>query len=226
MRWAVISDIHSNREALDAVLDSIELKRVDSIICLGDIVGYGADPNYCVEKVLSVTDAVVVGNHDHAAIGQTSIYFFNTYAKSATIWTTTELTEKNSASLKNLDFTFSKDNLLFVHSSPESPELWRYVFSLADAQFQFRQFSEKICFIGHSHVPALYKQSGSDRKIINVGSVGQPRDRDSDACYYIYDDEADTGDWIRVKYDIDTAAEKIRKAGLPDILAARLYEGR
>ena len=226
VRWAVISDIHANREALDAVLDSIEKSSIDSVICLGDIVGYGADPNYCVERVKSCTDAVVVGNHDHAAVGLTSIDYFNPYAKEAALWTMTKLTRQNSKYLKNLKFSFSKKNLLFVHSTPDRPEMWRYVFSLTEAQWQFDRFSEKICFIGHSHVPALYKKSGSDRRIINIGSVGQPRDRDPRAGYYIYDDEKDSGDWIRVTYDIDTAADKIRKAGLPDILAKRLYEGR
>ena len=136
------------------------------------------------------------------------------------------MTDKNTKYLKKLPFSYSKKNLLFVHSTPDRPEMWRYVFSLAEAQFQFDKFNEKICFIGHSHVPAMYKKSGEDRKIINIGSVGQPRDLNPRASYYVYDDDTDNGDWIRVDYDIDISADKIKKAGLPEILATRLYEGR
>lgn len=226
MRWALISDIHGNREALDAVFYSIDSKKADSIICLGDIVGYGADPNYCVEEVQKRVEIIIIGNHDHAAIGLTSTDYFNAYARKAAIWTSHQLTRENRIYLQELDYTHKLNDILLVHSTPHQPERWGYIFSSWEAEWQFSRFTEKLCFIGHSHVPAVFKESGGGRLIINIGSVGQPRDNDPRSCYYIYDDERDQGDWVRVEYPIDVAANKIREAGLPEMLAERLYYGR
>ncbi len=226
MRWALISDIHSNREALDAALESIREEGVDSIACLGDIVGYGADPDYCVELVRETAGIVIVGNHDHAAIGLTSIEYFNPYARIAALWTADTITPENAEYISSLPFTARPDDILLAHASPHRPEDWGYVMSEWEAKWQFSAFEEKICFIGHSHVPAEFRESGSGRGIINVGSVGQPRDSDPRGCYYIYDSDEDTGRWTRFKYDFETAAKKIRVAGLPDMLAERLRWGR
>ena len=226
MRYALISDIHGNREALDAVLDDIDRKEIDRIICLGDIVGYGADPNYCVERIREVADIVIVGNHDHAAIGLTSTAYFNVYAQEAARWTARTLTKENEEYLRSLEFTHIENDILFVHSTPYQPELWGYVLSPWEAELQFSQFSEKICFIGHSHIPAEYKEPGTARRIINVGSVGQPRDNDPRSCCYIYDNDADSGRWIRVEYTFNITARRIIEAGLPPALAERLRWGR
>ena len=225
MLWAIISDIHANREALDAVFESIESKNADKIICLGDIVGYGADPDYCVEQVRRRADITVIGNHDHAALGLTPTYYFNPYAKAAAIWTADNLKKENAKFLKKLKFKVVLDNTLLVHSTPSRPENWNYVFSRAEAMWQFAKFEQDVCFIGHSHIPAMFKEEGDERRIINVGSVGQPRDHDPRACYFLWESERNQGDWMRVEYDIDSAADKIRKAGLPETLADRLYQG-
>lgn len=226
MLCALISDIHGNREALDAALESIRTEGVDYIACLGDIVGYGADPNYCVEVIKDAADIIIVGNHDHAAIGRTSIEYFNHYARSAAIWTAKTLSRENLDYLGGLEFTASMDDVLLAHAAPHRPEEWGYIMSSWEAKWQFSAFGEKICFIGHSHVPAEFRESGSGRRIINVGSVGQPRDNDPRGCYYIYDTEADRGRWVRFRYDYETAGEKIRRAGLPEKLAERLRWGR
>jgi predicted phosphodiesterase len=226
LRRAIISDIHSNREALDAVLAAIEKQKVDAITCLGDVVGYGADPNYCVEVTREHCEIVLMGNHDHAALGLTPLDYFNQYAKAAARWTSSQLNSKNKAYLQNLGYSYRQDKLLFVHSTPYEPERWDYIFTLWEAQWHFNQFSEQVCFLGHTHVPASFQQRNGDRRIINVGSVGQPRDDDPRACYFIYEGEDGKGEWVRVEYDVEKAAEKIIKAGLPKMLAERLFWGR
>lgn len=226
MLYALISDIHANREALDAVLDTIDRREIDKIICLGDIVGYGADPNYCVERVRAEADIILAGNHDHAAIGLTSTEYFNIYAQDATKWTSENLTNESKEFLRQLDYLYSENDLLFVHSTPSQPEMWGYILSYWEAELQFDRFSEKICFIGHSHMPVEFEEPSTLRRIINVGSIGQPRDNDPRSCYYIYDSEKDNGKWIRVEYPVDIAIDKIINAGLPTVLAERLQWGR
>lgn len=226
MLWAIISDIHGNREALEAVLRSIDGIKADKIICLGDIVGYGADPNGCVELIKQHSDAVIMGNHDHAAVGLTSTVFFNIYAKEAIEWTSLNLTESNKQFLLNLPFTHVLDNAFFVHSSPHKPENWGYILSSWEAEWNYDYFEEDICFVGHSHVPVEYKNEQNSKKIVNSGSVGQPRDNDPRSCYYLFDTAKRKGKWVRVEYPVAAAAQKIIEAGLPKILAERLYMGR
>jgi len=225
LRWGIISDIHGNLEALEAVLGSINLSGIDKIICLGDIVGYGADPNRCTELIRERADITVIGNHDHAALGLTPTTYFNQHAREAAIWTAEELAEDNREYLLGLAFEIKMDGALFVHSTPDNPAEWNYIFSHYEARYHFTRFEERVCFIGHSHVPVNFKEEGSERRIINVGSVGQPRDHNPKSCYYIYDSETNKGDWMRVEYDIQKAADKIRNAGLPRILADRLFKG-
>jgi len=225
LRWGIISDIHGNLEALEAVLESIRSAGVDKIICLGDIVGYGADPNRCTDIIRERVEFAVIGNHDHAALGLTSVAYFNQYAREAALWTSRELNQENRDYLLGLAFEVKQDGALFVHSTPENPEEWNYIFSYYEARYHFTKFEEQVCFIGHSHVPVRFNEEGSARRIINVGSVGQPRDHNPKSCYYIYDSETNEGDWVRVEYDIQKAADKIRNAGLPRILADRLFKG-
>lgn len=236
----MISDVHSNLEALERVIESVE-KSVDRWVCLGDLVGYGANPNECVEIVRDLTSYVIAGNHDRAAVGLTSTDYFNPLAKSAIVWTGRMLRKENRKYLKNLELTLRLGNSYFTHSSPSNPSAWQYIFSLDDAVYEFSHFKEKTCFIGHSHLAfAIREHEGeyqiiedsrfslteNHRYLINVGSVGQPRDLDPRACCVLWDDEVGTLQFVRVEYDIEKVQKKIVDAGLPQFLADRLKYGR
>ena len=233
MRIAIISDIHANLEALESVLHVIRDERADEIVCLGDIVGYGASPNECIEGVRSTTKHILLGNHDEAAIHLERTEYFNPYARIAAEWTHGVLTPERQKFLGDLPLTLELEGILFVHASPYEPEAWHYVLSPADAQFNFSYFTQPLCFVGHSHVPAIFSEDIWTREvergkkfIVNVGSIGQPRDNDWRLSFGILDTEAWSYSNIRCEYDVKKAAEKIRKAGLPRALAERLLVGR
>ncbi len=233
MRIAIISDIHSNLEALEKSLELIKEKSVDEILCLGDIIGYGANPNECIDLVRQTTPYVLLGNHDEAAAELSKTEYFNPFARMAAEWTNRELTDENRHFIHGLRFTLSHDNLFFVHASPHEPEEWHYILSPADAQFNFQYFLQPICFVGHSHVPGLFcediwtQEVVPEKKfIVNVGSIGQPRDNDWRLSFGIFDTEEWRYENIRAEYDVTSAAAKIRKAGLPKPLAERLFVGR
>jgi len=235
MRIAIISDIHSNLEALTKALEIIDTKNIDEIVCLGDIVGYGANPNECVEIIKKRAKYVVMGNHDFAvAVDPTELVYFNSYARESDLWTRSVLTEENLEFLRSLPFTISIKNLLFVHSSPAQPREWEYIFTEAQAKVQFKYFTEKICFIGHSHLPGIFPETGlyngkidkNNRYIINVGSIGQPRDGDWRLSFGIFDTDTWTYENIRSEYEVDKASLKILQNGLPDFLARRIIIGR
>lgn len=226
MKLGIISDIHGNLEALDTMLRRLEALRVDRVYCLGDIVGYGADPNGCVERVRAVAQATVLGNHDAALTGHTPIAYFNSYARTAIEWSGRVVTDQNLEWLKQIPLTHVEDGLLFVHATPKDPAAWNYIHDPAEAAVQFPYLAEQgTAFIGHSHVPARYEERAHGKVIINVGSVGQPRDRDARACCGCYDTVAGTFEWLREVYDIQEAARKIRAADLPEYLAVRLFLG-
>jgi diadenosine tetraphosphatase ApaH/serine/threonine PP2A family protein phosphatase len=241
MKLAIISDIHGNLEALQAVLAFLNGEGIKDIICLGDIVGYGADPDECINLIRETTDHIIAGNHDWGAIGLTDTSFFNPVAKAAIEWTADTVTEDSKKFLVRLPLTITRDDFLFVHGTPSSPEDWDYLFRAADALQEFKSFLQKACFIGHSHTPLMFARDlkgmtfqvtyaeqrlEDDRRyIINVGSVGQPRDMDPDAAVGIYDRERKYFTLERIPYDIKTAQEKIIKAGLPAMLAERLGAG-
>jgi len=225
MRMAVFSDIHSNLEALEGVLKRIEKEKVDYIYCLGDIVGYGPNPNECIELVKSATDKVVIGNHDSAVINQTDILLFNSYARESTEWTRRIISDNNYEYLLGLPLKISENNMLFVHSTPLIPEDWNYVLTQYGAEKQFNYFTEMICFIGHSHRPEVFR-SIDDRLLVNSGSVGQPRDGNPDSCFVIYDSDKNSYEFIREKYDIKAVYKKIVKAGLNEFLGERLLFGK
>lgn len=232
MKYAIISDIHSNLEALQKALGIIDEKKVDEIICLGDIVGYGANPNECTELVKERCPIVVLGNHDAAALDTTIADEFNAVARKAAVWTANTLKQENHDFLSSLPYIHQKESLLFVHSSPHTPEEWEYIINSDDAIDAFRFFTEKICFIGHTHVPGIYSQRGrakminSDEQfIINVGSIGQPRDGNPMLAFGIFDASMWSYELIRSEYDIQQASEKIFAAGLPEELAYRLMYG-
>ncbi len=239
---AVISDIHANLEALEAVLADAKSQGVRRMICLGDVVGYGADPNRCVDLVRENAAITVLGNHDAAILDERGAENFNHVARAAIIWTREQLTESSLEFLRALPVDHVEAGARFVHSSPNSPLDWNYVLTESDARAAFDSFEESICFIGHSHVPArvLLDSDGTiavvsapefsvpetGRALVNVGSVGQPRDGDWRASYALFDESAKRVVARRVEYDADAAAAKILAAELPEVLARRLAIGR
>jgi diadenosine tetraphosphatase ApaH/serine/threonine PP2A family protein phosphatase len=243
LRTAFISDIHANLEALEVVLADIETQGIDRIVCLGDIVGYGPQPNECADLVRKRSEVTVVGNHDYAALGRIDTLGFNEYARAAADWTTRALSPDTVAFLSELPLTRILDGMLLVHASPLDPERWTYVLSYQEAERQFAAFQERLCFIGHSHLPVVIEENGVQinalnfadnvplrlhrgrRYMVNVGSVGQPRDRDPRSGYAWYDDEMDAAMLRRLEYPVGKVQEKILSAGLPHFLAQRLEEG-
>jgi diadenosine tetraphosphatase ApaH/serine/threonine PP2A family protein phosphatase len=210
-------------------------------VCLGDIVGYAANPNECVEIVRNLTPHVIAGNHDRAAVGLTKTDYFNPIAKSAIVWTHHALAKENAQYLRELNLTLKLGNAYFVHSSPSDPSSWQYIFALDDAVYEFRHFEEEICFIGHSHLVFAVEESagqyrmldGSElvlekerRYLVNVGSVGQPRDLDPRASCVIWDDDVGILRFLIFEYEIERTQKKIAEAGLPQPLADRLGYGR
>ena len=233
MRIAVISDIHANLQALEKSLELIKQNTVDEIICLGDIVGYGANPNECLSLIRETTPHILLGNHDEASVDVSKTEFFNPFARIAAEWTHEELTPENELFIKSLPYSLGRHGLLFVHSSPYEPEEWHYIINAEDAQMNFSFFSEPVCFVGHSHVPGLFCDDiwvtefvPQKRFLLNVGSIGQPRDNDWRLSFGIIDTEVWSYNNIRAEYDVQTASDKIRKAGLPKALAERLLVGR
>jgi diadenosine tetraphosphatase ApaH/serine/threonine PP2A family protein phosphatase len=240
VRYAVLSDIHGNLEALRAVLaDAAD--RADDLLCLGDVVGYGADPGPCVDLVGARARAVVAGNHEHAVVGRLDLSWFNRYARAAAEWTREHLDPNCAAYLDALPLTAAVEDATLVHASPRQPQEWDYLVTEDDGLAAFEAFDTRLCFVGHSHVPAVWSlgSSGPDyargdvgvtldagrRYIVNVGSVGQPRDRDPRAAYALWDVDARRISVRRVAYDVAAARAKIEEAGLPRFLADRLAAG-
>lgn len=240
MRYAILSDIHGNLEALRAVLDDCAA-RADAVLCLGDTVGYGADPLACVELVAERAQANVGGNHEYAVAGRLSLEWFNRYARAAAEWTQERLDDDHRAYLAALPLISEVADATLVHASPANPEEWDYLVTAEDGFAAFASFATRWCFVGHSHVPGAWSlgsagpehhPGGGDvqsergrRYIVNVGSVGQPRYRDPRACYAVWDVEAGRAEIHRVPYDVATARRKIVEAGLPQFLADRLAAG-
>jgi predicted phosphodiesterase len=244
MKIALISDIHANIEALESVLSDIEARSVDEILCLGDIVGYGANPNECIELVKKSCSLVLLGNHDAAAVGMLSTQHFNIHAKIAIEWTSDNLKKSSRDYLLTLPLKENKFSHTFVHATPYEPNMWYYITSLEEAAFNFQFFDTTFCFVGHTHIPIVivleqekevyvhpgesleYRALANVRFLINVGSVGQPRDRNSNSCYGILDTDAKIFTYYRIPYDVPKAQAKMRKIKMPEFLITRLEEGR
>ena len=244
MRVAVISDIHSNLPALEAVLDDIDRldPEPDALWCLGDIVGYGAQPDSCTSLVAERAEVCLAGNHDLVVSGELDVEHFTSSAAEAARWTAEHIDDETRSFLEGLSpFAHGFDAGLY-HASPRDP-VWEYVLSIEQARQNLLVQEERVCLIGHSHVASYFSASGGethgeqayegtiigmadDRWLVNPGSVGQPRDIDPRASYLVLD----TGEWKatfrRVEYSIDDAARAIIDADLPRDLAARLYAGR
>lgn len=240
MVHAILTDIHGNFDALEAVLADVERHRPASMICLGDFVGYGAAPNECIDRLRPGIEAAVAGNHDLAACGRIRLGYFNPDAAKAAEWTTEKLTDANLEYLRGLPFSVAWRGARLVHASPASPEEWHYVFSPNDAAYEMESVTEPVCFIGHSHFPGTFELAGERvtytrgeivhqrpgcRYLVNVGSVGQPRDGDPRAAYLLWDDLDGTLRHVRVDYDVEAARQRILDAGLPRFLGDRLTWG-
>jgi diadenosine tetraphosphatase ApaH/serine/threonine PP2A family protein phosphatase len=237
MKIAILSDIHSNLEALDAALEYIRGRDIDNIYCLGDIVGYGPNPNECVERIRENCKVALMGNHDYAAVGMADIEYFNDYARASVFWTRDTLSQENLTYLESLPFSYEEEAFLLVHSSPSNPSRWHYILSREIAEIEMDYFKQPLCFIGHSHVPVVYSADQAIREhhisldtdgrkyIINVGSIGQPRDGEPKLCFVVYDTESRELEYVRLHYPVNTTYEKIIKNGLPVFLAERLLKG-
>ncbi|MEE9259406.1 MAG: metallophosphoesterase family protein [Nitrospinaceae bacterium] len=242
MKYIIFSDVHSNLESLNAFSRIAETIDHDKKVCLGDSVGYGADPNPCVEWIRDHADLVLAGNHDYAALELTDTTYFNSYAFESCLWTQEELTEENKRFLASLPVEKEEDGVYWVHSSPFEPREWHYVRSLSDGEENFACFDQPLCFLGHSHLPLIIEKNPEGeiccymaqkmeledgyRYIINVGSLGQPRDGDPNPCFVIYDSEAKIVEFRRFSYDFSLTQQKILENDLPEPLALRLSYGR
>ena len=241
MRIGVFSDVHGNWEALELVLRALKEDGADRLFCVGDIVGYGPDPDRCVEKVMESSDVVVAGNHDWAATGQTSTTYFNEYAKIAIEWTRTILSTETEDCLRELPVLCTEGEIALAHSTPDDPEAWNYLFDTFEARRSFNAMTTSICFIGHTHVPVAFIRESEEKisvgsaenvrieegkmYIINSGSVGQPRDGDPRAAYGIMDTDDKQFRLKRIPYPVEVVQEKMRRVGLPFYLIHRLSFG-
>jgi diadenosine tetraphosphatase ApaH/serine/threonine PP2A family protein phosphatase len=241
VRYAVVSDLHSNIEALTAVLGAADALGIDGALCLGDLVGYGPDPNEVVDLVRARAASVVRGNHDHAAVEPGHEAYFNPWGQAAIRWTRKRLTKENRDYLASLPLALTVSGVRLVHACPTEPATWRYVMDADDAEDEFDGFDETVCLFGHSHVPFCAVSAGSvvsvlsgeeisieagKRYLINVGSVGQPRDGDPRAAFGVLDLERQTIRRHRVEYDAGATRDKILAAGLPRFLGDRLVRGQ
>jgi predicted phosphodiesterase len=240
MRFAIISDIHANLEAFEAVLGDARDNKCTHFVCLGDVVGYNANPHECVNRVRELDCPTVKGNHDEQASLIESSRDFNEMAEAAIQWTRDNLITDDKDWLRDLKLTRQIGDFTVVHATLDMPAQWGYVFNNLDAAASFAHQETSVCFFGHTHVPmAFIRDDGVERQLIdklrldpgkkyfiNVGSVGQPRDGDWRAAYCIYDVESNTVEQRRLKYDVATAQKKIIDAGLPRLLAERLAIGR
>jgi len=240
MKYGILGDIHGNLEALEAVLERCEAAGVKKYVSVGDLVGYGASPAECIRRVRELGAVVVAGNHDFAAIDKLNIDFFNAYARESALWTRGALSEEDKQYIRSLKLVEYCDNFTLVHSTLYSPELFEYIQTSYDAHLSFEQQSTPIAFVGHSHVPVnFFKRKNvsfnmdaevrldeNTKIMVNVGSIGQPRDENPDAVAVIYDSDEGIVRISRLPYDVEKAARKIVQAGLPEILAERLKYGR
>jgi diadenosine tetraphosphatase ApaH/serine/threonine PP2A family protein phosphatase len=247
VRYAVLSDVHGNLEARSAVLADAASEGALGVLCLGDAVGYGADPVACIELLGERSTGMVAGNHEYGALGLLDLRWFNPVARAAALWTREQLGADHQGYLSGLPLSSALGEATCVHASPRRPEEWDYLLSAEDGFEAFPDFATRLCFVGHSHRPGVWSPGSSGpahedlggpawhdhripfhdgrRYIVNVGSVGQPRDRDPRAAYVVWDEDERSITLRRVTYDHKAAAAKILRAGLPRALADRLAHG-
>lgn len=241
MRIAIISDIHANLQALEAVLSDIAKQVPDHVICLGDLVGYGAFPRECLALVREHCSRIVMGNHDYFASGDDSLDHFFEDARLSLEWTRSQLGHDERAFLQELPYVLEGDYTTYVHATLHRPADWDYLDYPEAYEHHFARQATPVCFVGHTHMPAIIENGSfleaelvwnsplplpKDGKIVvNVGSVGQPRDGDSRACYLLYDEMQRIVTYRRVRYEVERAQNGIRAIKMPTFLADRLAEG-
>lgn len=242
MKIAIISDIHANLEALQEAKNYIDkIEDLWGTMCLGDIVGYGPNPKECLEFVQGWCKLIVKGNHDEVGEDHSQDNF-NSHAKEAIEWTKNQLSETDIKFLDNLPYKEEDKNFCFVHANPYAPEDWDYVGSFEKAEYCFDYFDAPICFIGHTHVPAIilkdesgevdilenskYQMKEGEQCLVNVGSLGQPRDHNNQLSFCVYDIKNREIELIRLKYNYHKTQEKMKAAGFNEFLVERIGEGK
>lgn len=240
MKFAILADIHGNLEALQAVLEDARKQGCTHYACIGDVVGYGANPRECLDIIRSMGMPCVKGNHDEYCSIEEDAEGFNPLAAEAVMWTRQQLSEEDRQWLRDLRYVRMVTNFTIVHATLDAPQRWGYVFDKLAAAASFPYQNTPVCFFGHTHVPVAFvrdsvvrggtyskfKIEPGKKYFINVGAVGQPRDGNPKAAYVVYDVDEGTVELRRLDYDIATAQKKIRAAGLPERLAERLAYGR
>jgi predicted phosphodiesterase len=240
MRYAIIADIHANLEAFNTVLADAKAMNCTHYACLGDVVGYNANPKECLDIVRAMNMPVVKGNHDEYCSSETDLEGFNPHAQEAINWTRDQLTEDDRKWLRDLRYIRLVASFSIVHATLDGPQRWGYVFDKLAAAASFTYQNTSVCFFGHTHVPVAFvrdamvrggtyskfKTEPGKKYFINVGSVGQPRDGNPKASYVVYDLDEGSIEIRRLDYDIGTTQRKILEAGLPPRLAHRLAEGK
>jgi predicted phosphodiesterase len=240
MRFAVIADIHANLEALQTVLQDTREQGCTHYVCLGDVVGYGANPKECLDIIREMDIPCVKGNHDEYCSTDEALEGFNPHAAEAVHWTRKQITEEDKQWLRDLKYVRMVTGFTLVHSTLDAPHRWQYVFDKLAAATSFTYQNTQVCFFGHTHVPVAFmrdsvvrggtysrfKVDPAKKYFVNVGAVGQPRDNNPKAAYVVFDMDEGTIELRRLDYDIAGAQQKIRQAGLPERLAERLAYGR
>jgi predicted phosphodiesterase len=240
MKYAIIADIHANLEAFQVVLEDIKAQQCTHCACLGDVVGYNANPKECLDIVREMNIPVVKGNHDEYCSTDEPLDGFNPAAAEAVNWTRKQLTEDDRQWLRDLKYRQMVNNFTIVHATLDAPQRWGYVFDKLAAAASFTYQNTPVCFFGHTHVPVAFmrdtmvrggtyskfKIEAGKKYFVNVGAVGQPRDNNPKAAYVVYDVDEGTIELRRLEYNIPKAQQKILAAGLPERLAERLSYGR
>jgi len=243
MKYGVLGDIHANLSALKGALDLLEREGVDRVLSVGDVVGYGAAPGACIQLLRDLDAVVVKGNHDAATAGEIDLLYFNPFAREAVLWTRSVLSDEELAWLGDLPLVADLDHCSVAHGTYHKPELFDYIQGTTDADPSLDALELPVCFVGHTHVPVTLLRLADDphrtaytvedevdlsqvlKALVNVGSVGQPRDDDSRAACAIFNSSEDRVQLHRIQYDIECEAARIRAAGLPAVLADRLFMG-
>jgi predicted phosphodiesterase len=243
MKYGILGDIHSNLSALRAVLECLDEDGVDTLVSVGDVVGYGAAPSECIALLRERGAVVVKGNHDAACVNELDERTFNPYARAAVAWTRAELADDEKRWLKGLPLVATLEHCQVAHGTLHRPELFDYILSLSDADPSLDEMTRPVCFVGHSHIPLTVMRFSDDpgrtaytldtevdlsetiKALINVGSVGQPRDENPLTAYVLFDTERQHSSLLRIPYDVEAEVARIAEAGLPRVLGERLRIG-
>jgi predicted phosphodiesterase len=229
VRIGIISDVHANLDALERVFTFLDADDVDVVLCLGDVVGYGPEPSACIELIRERCVLTLAGNHDHAACGKMDITNFNRIARQKVEWTTKQLSRGELKWLAELPFVAHFESFLGVHGSGHQPERFNYIITRSDAEMSFRALDKALMFFGHTHVPVAYFDTEpltyttdlevpvdpNGKTLVNVGSVGQPRDKDTRASFVVYDTQERLIHFHRLEYDFEAFRKKLAATVAP-----------